>query len=71
MAIYAAESEGDVYDMLNDDDFNAAAASMLSRVDGHARREGKRVTVFYRGLVPRREQEAAPFRNTKSRSAAK
>jgi len=60
-----------VYDMLNDGDFDGAAASILSRVHGHERRKGKRVTVFYRGLVPRREQEAAPFKNTKSRSAAK
>lgn len=60
-----------VYDMLDDGDFDSAAASILSRVHGHERRQNKRVTVFYRGLVPRREQEAAPFENTKSTSAAK
>jgi lysozyme len=60
-----------VYDMLNDGDFDGAAAAILSRVYGHERQNGKRVTVFYRGLVPRRELEAAPFKNTKSRSAAK
>lgn len=66
-----AGAASNVYDMLNDGDFDGAAASILSRVHGHQKRKGKRVTVFYRGLVPRREQEAAPFRNTKSRSAAK
>lgn len=60
-----------VYDMLNDGDFDGAAASILSRTHGHETRNGKRVTVFYRGLVPRRELEAAPFRNITSRSAAK
>jgi lysozyme len=60
-----------VYDMLNDGDFDGAAASILSRTHGHETRNGKRVTVFYRGLAPRRELEAAPFKNTRSRSAAK
>jgi hypothetical protein len=54
-----------------DGDFDGAAAAILSRVHGHERQNGKRVTVFYRGLVPRRELEAAPFKNTKSRSVAK
>lgn len=66
-----AGAASNVYDILNDGDFDGAAAAILSRVHGHERRKGKRVTVFYRGLVPRREQEAAPFKNTKSRSVAK
>lgn len=60
-----------IFDRLNRRDFDGAAADILSRTHGHEIRSGKRVTVFYRGLAKRREEEAAPFKNTQPRSAAK
>jgi GH24 family phage-related lysozyme (muramidase) len=63
-----------VYDLLNAGDFEGAAKMITSMTWGHEVRKGKRVRVFYRGLVSRRAGEAAPFSNAANaplRTAAK
>lgn len=60
-----------VFKLVNDGDFDGAAAEIMDSTRGHIRKKGKRVTVFYPGLVSRRVAESAPFRNAQSRSAAK
>jgi lysozyme len=63
-----------VFKLLNAGDFNGAATEIASMTRGHEVRKGKRADVFYPGLVLRRTQEAAPFRNAANaplRSAAK
>lgn len=63
-----------VYALLNNGDFDGAATMISSMTSGHEIRKGKKVRVFYRGLVARRAAEAAPFRNAanaKLRTAAK
>lgn len=52
-----------VYKRLNAGDFEGAANAIASMTYGHEQRKGKRVPVFYRGLVARRAAEAAPFRH--------
>lgn len=64
----------DVYDLLNAGNFEGAAKMISSMTYGHEVRKGKRVRVFYPGLVPRRAEESAPFRNATNaatRTAAK
>lgn len=63
-----------VYELINAGDFEGAANSIVSMTYGHKFVKGKRVPVFYPGLVTRRAEEAAPFRNATNapvRSAAK
>lgn len=63
-----------IYTLLNAGDFGGAANAIAKMTYGHEKRNGKRVRVFYHGLVPRREAESAPFRiapNAPIRSAAK
>jgi GH24 family phage-related lysozyme (muramidase) len=63
-----------VFKLVNAGDFNGAATEIAGMTHGHEMRKGKRVDVFYPGLVPRRAEEAAPFRNAANaplRSAAK
>jgi lysozyme len=63
-----------VFELINAGDFEGAANTFASMTYGHEVRKGKRVRVFYRGLVSRRIEEAAPFRNAANaplRSAAK
>ena len=52
-----------VYKLLNEGNFQGAANEISSMTSGHELREGKRVVVFYSGLIPRRRAESAPFRN--------
>lgn len=64
----------DVFNLINAGDFEGAANKIANMTYGHEVRKGKRVRVFYRGLVARRTEEAAPFRNAANatlRSAAK
>lgn len=63
-----------VFELINAGDFEGAANKIAGMTYGHELRKGKRVKVFYRGLVSRRAAEAAPFRsatNAPLRSAAK
>lgn len=60
-----------VFELINAGDLDGAATRIAGMVNGHKLVKGKRVPVFYPGLVPRRAAEAAPFRNTSVRSAAK
>lgn len=63
-----------IYERLNAGDFDGAANSIANMTYGHEKRKGKRVKVFFHGLVPRRAAESAPFRNAANapaRSAAK
>jgi lysozyme len=63
-----------VYDLVNKGHFDAVATIISGMTYGHEVRKGKRVKVFYPGLVPRRAEEAAPFRNATNvplKSAAK
>ena len=63
-----------VFESINAGDFERAATRIASMVNGHKMVKGRRVPVFYPGLVPRRIAEAAPFRNAANaplRSAAK
>lgn len=63
-----------VFDLINAGDFEGAANKIASMTHGHERRKGKHVKVHYRGLVARRAEEAAPFRNAANaplRSAVK
>lgn len=52
-----------VYKRLNDGDFDGAATTIAQKTHGHELRKGKKVKVVYRGLISRREAEAAPFRH--------
>jgi GH24 family phage-related lysozyme (muramidase) len=63
-----------VFELLNAGDFEGAANKIAGMTSGHEQRKGKKVKVFYRGLVSRRAAEAAPFRNATNvplRSASK
>jgi GH24 family phage-related lysozyme (muramidase) len=62
-----------VFERLNASDFEGAANAIAAKNFGHEFRKGKKVKVVYPGLVIRRAEEAAPFRNKAnaiSRSAA-
>jgi lysozyme len=64
----------EVFELINAGNFDRAADKIASMTYGHQVRKGKRVRVFYRGLVSRRIEEAAPFRNAANaplKSAAK
>jgi lysozyme len=68
------DGTGIVFDVVNKPDFGGAATLIASLTSVPQMRNGKRVDVFMRGLVPRRAEEAAPFRNAPNppqRSAAK
>jgi GH24 family phage-related lysozyme (muramidase) len=63
-----------VFELLNAGDFEGAAKRIASMTYGHKLVKHKRVPVFYPGLVSRRNEEAAPFRNVTNaplKSAAK
>lgn len=63
-----------VFALINAGDFEGTATKISGMTSGHEMRKGKKVKVFYPGLVPRRAEEAAPFRNIANvplRSAAK
>lgn len=63
-----------VFELINAGDFEGAANKIAGMTYGHEVRKGKRVKVRYRGLIPRRAEEAAPFRkaaNAPLKSAAK
>jgi len=63
-----------IFELLNAGDFEGAANTIAGMTYGHKFVKGKRVPVFYPGLVPRRAEDAAPFRNAANaplRSAAK
>lgn len=63
-----------VFERLNAGDFDGAANAIAAKNFGHERRKGKFVKVVYPGLVTRRAEEAAPFRNAADaqlRSASK
>jgi lysozyme len=59
-----------VYDLLNAGNFDRAATYIASMTTARQKRNGKYVQVTLRGLVTRRLEESAPFRQS-SRSAAK
>ncbi|MDL2356342.1 MAG: lysozyme [Pseudomonadota bacterium] len=63
-----------VFELINSGNFDGAATRISGMVNGHKWIKGKRVPVFYPGLVARRTAEAAPFRNASNaplRSAEK
>jgi lysozyme len=63
-----------VFDLLNAGNFQGAANVITSMTSGHEIRKGKKVKVFYPGLVPGRAAESTPFRNAANaplRSVAK
>lgn len=63
-----------VFKLINAGNFDGAARLITSMTSGRVMKKGKRVAVFYPGLVPRRAAEAAPFRNAANspvKSAAK
>lgn len=63
-----------VFELINAGNLEGAATRIAGMVNGHKFVKGKRVPVFYPGLVARRSAEAAPFRsaaNAPLRSAAK
>lgn len=61
-----------VYDLLNEGNFERAASYIASMTTARQKRKGKYVQVTLKGLVTRRMEESAPFRNqSKSGSSAK
>jgi GH24 family phage-related lysozyme (muramidase) len=63
-----------VYDLVNAGAYEGAANYIASMTTGKQKRNGKWVQVFLPGLVSRRQEESAPFRNAPQvaiRSAAK
>jgi len=63
----------DVYNLVNAENFEGAADAISRMIYSRQKRKGKKVPVLMRGLIPRREEESAPFRKPKDelRSAAK
>jgi len=64
----------DVYKLVNAENFEGAADLISRMIYSTQKRKGKAVPVLMRGLIPRREEESAPFRKSTleaSRSAAK
>lgn len=59
-----------VYDILNQGNFDRAADYIATMTTARQKRKGNYVQVTLRGLVTRRLEESAPFRQS-SRSAAK
>lgn len=59
-----------VYDLLNKGDFDRAANYIATMTTTRQKRKGKYMQVTLRGLVTRRMEESAPFRQV-NRSAAK
>lgn len=51
--------------LVNAGDFKGAANRISSFIYVHVKRKGKRVKVVARGLIPRRAEESAPFREVK------
>lgn len=51
-----------VYRLINAGHFEEAAEKISKMTTGHETRKGKRVRIFYPGLVARRAAESAPFR---------
>ena len=69
-----ARGSKDVYKLVNAENFAAAANTTCRMIYSTQKRNGKTVPILMRGLIPRREEESAPFRKPKleaSRSAAK
>ena len=63
-----------VYKLVNAENFEGAADAISRMIYSKQKKNGKVVPVLMRGLIPRREEESAPFRKTKVqtvRSAAK
>lgn len=63
-----------VFELVNAGDFDKAATMIAGMTSARQVRNGQRVDVFMPGLVGRRAEEAAPFRNAPNvpkRSAAK
>lgn len=54
-----------VYKLVNERNFSGAASRISSEIYGHELRRGVKVKVLYRGLIPRRAEESAPFRGTR------
>ncbi|NHZ36430.1 lysozyme [Massilia rubra] len=54
-----------VFDLLNAGDFDGAADRISSEIYGRTKKKGKSVMVLLKGLVSRRKEESAPFREKK------
>jgi lysozyme len=57
-----------VFKLVNDGDFDDAAAEISSHVMVTVKKKGKRVATIARGLYERRAEESAPFRNASSKT---
>ena len=51
------------FKLINEGEFNKAAAEISSHVTVSVKKNGKRVVTVARGLFGRRAEESAPFRN--------
>lgn len=54
-----------VFTLINDGEFDQAAAEISSHVTGSQLRKNKRVVVTLAGLITRRVEESAPFRSAR------